>query len=118
MTAAQRHHLSTMDPLLSRDPVLAALPDLFATSALPAELVELPPPPPIARRQRRTIRTPECISIAAALVLVGCLVFGCVFHSGVIALSGLAVTLLLGLGCWVALKRGRSAAPVGSNVRR
>jgi hypothetical protein len=45
-------------------------------------------------------------------------VLGCVFASAIIALAGLAVTLLLGVGCSVALKHARSAAPVGHHVRR
>jgi hypothetical protein len=118
MATVQHHQLSKMDSLLSRDPVLTALAELFPAPVLPTELVELPPPPPTARRRRRMVRAPEGIAITATLVLVVCLVLGCVFGSGVIALSGLAVTLLFGLGCWVALKRRRSAAPVGSDLRR
>jgi hypothetical protein len=108
-----------MDGHLSRDPVLAALTDLFPVSALPGELAEFPPPPPVRRRRRRpSLRAPECLAVMAATILVVCAVLGLVFDNGVIALSGLAATLLLGAGCSVALKRRHPAAPVGGEARR
>jgi hypothetical protein len=112
MTIPQGIQLSMMDSHPSRDPVLAKLGMFFPASALPRELLERPASPRGTSRAPRRLRrnvfaTPEIIALTAATVLVVCTVVGCALGSAVIAMAGLAATLLLGVRCHFALKRSR-----------
>lgn len=123
MITPQRSSLSTMDGILSKDPVLSALGTLFPTPALPSELVECPRQPQVAARSRGRLRwdlfaKPEIIAVAAAIVLIACVVAGCLLNSGIIAAAGVGATLMLGVCCHFALKRARTHEPMGTRVQQ
>lgn len=98
---------------LDRDPVLAELSGLFAESA-PTELTE-PPHVKTRRRRlprlRRLARTPELLMLTAAAILAICAILGGIFNSGAIALCGLSAPILLGIGCFFAVRAPRPDQP-------
>lgn len=124
MTIPQGTALSTMDDLLSRDPVLSKLATLFPAPALPSELAERPEPPTTTERRRPALlrrdffTKPEVIAVTAIAVLVVCVVLSFVFNSWIIAVAGVGATLLLGVGCHFALKRARAARSMGVRVQQ
>lgn len=116
MPIRQRNHLSTMDDMLSGDPVLSHVVALFAEPPTPPDLVEYPARPAAGHRfaglragLRRALSAPEFIAVLALTVMVVCAVLGGVFGSAAIALGGLAAPLLLGVGCYFAIKRREPA---------
>jgi hypothetical protein len=103
-----------MDQILSADPALSRVAGLFTQQATSAELTEPPARPPAPDRSRgrrwafrRALSTPEHIGVAALVLLVGCALLGGLLNSSAIALGGLAAPLLLGVGCYIAIKRRR-----------
>ncbi len=119
MLIRQRNPLSTMDEILSGDPVLSHVTALFAVPASPAELAERPARPVASKRTgalRDALSTPEFFAVAAVALLVACALLGGLLNSAAIALGGLAAPLLLGIGCYVAIKRRQPARPTGTRT--
>jgi hypothetical protein len=119
MWIRQRDTLSTMESALSLDPVLAQVAALFAVPATQTELTERPAPTRPAPNRfaglRRALSSPQFIAVLALTVMVVCAVIGGVLNSAPIALSGLAAPVLLGIGCYFAIKRRKPVRPTGIN---
>jgi hypothetical protein len=84
MIDSSHRRLSEMDRMLSRDPVLSMVAELFPAPALPA-----------------------------VALLVACVVVGGALHSAVIALAGLALPVALGVGCYYAIRSRRNVEHAG-----
>lgn len=115
MRNRQGSPLSSMDHILSGDPVLAHVIVLFAQKATPGELTELPaapkPSPDRFGRPREALSRPEVIGVVALVLVVVCALLGGLLDNAAVALGGLAALLLLGVGCHFAIKRrGRELA--------
>jgi hypothetical protein len=105
--------MTELDQRLSRDPVLAKLSSLFPESVTGTELTERPQAPARRRRLprlRKLAHSPEFLMLSAAAELVICAILGGIFNSGTIALCGLAAPILLGIGCYLAVRTPRVSA--------
>jgi hypothetical protein len=113
--------------MLSEDPILSAVLDLFPEPLAVPNPVEQQPCPPararmrVLRRALSVLRVPEVIGAAAFVTLVMCVTLGIVLNSTAIALFCLGVTLCLGVVCDVEIRRRRrlgrrSVSPGGGQV--